>query len=94
MRYYSDKLNELFDNEENLTKAEHDFDVKERQKEQERKAKSEARAARAKEIDEARSAMVEARKAYVKLVNNFAKDFGSYHSTITNIELPDFLYFL
>lgn len=94
MRYYSDKLNELFDNEEKLTKAERDFDEKERQKEQERKARSEARAARAKEIDDARSAMIEARKAYVKLVNNFAKDFGSYHSTITNIELPDFLYFL
>ena len=49
---------------------------------------SEERKARAKEIDEARAAVVEAEKRYNKLVNAFVKDYGSYHFSYTSTE-PD-----
>ena len=49
---------------------------------------SEGRKARAKEIDEARAALVEAEKRYNKLVNAFVKDYGSYHFSYTSTE-PD-----
>ncbi len=92
MRFYSDKLNSLYNSEDELLQAEKTFDEKERQKEVERKAQSEKRAERAKDVETARKAMIEARKAYAKAVNDFAKEFGSYHTSITSVELPDFLY--
>ena len=49
---------------------------------------SEERKDRAKEIDEARAALVEAEKRYNKLVNAFVKDYGSYHFSYTSTE-PD-----
>ena len=49
---------------------------------------SEERKDRAKEIDEARAALVEAEKRYNKLVNAFIKDYGSYHFSYTSTE-PD-----
>lgn len=71
MKYYSEKLNKVFDTEDELKTAE---------EEQEKKyavqlKKKEERAERAKEVENAY-------KEYRKLLNAFIKDYGYYHQTL------------
>lgn len=78
MRYYSDTLKKLFETEEELKKAEVEFEEKHAL---ELKQKEE-RANRAKEVEEAY-------KKYLDLRSKFVKDYGSYHMTITENDLKD-----
>jgi len=71
MKYYSEKLNKVFDKVEDLETAEKELEEKETAE----KEKREKRAERAKEVEEAY-------KNYKKLLNDFLKDYGYYHSTI------------
>lgn len=80
MKYYSEKLKKLFDKENELQKAEQDFDKKEAVE----LKKREERATRAKEVDEAYS-------HYLKLLKDFIKDYGSYHHTIKDSDFDVFL---
>lgn len=73
MKYYSEKLNTLYDNVELLQDAEKQFDEKHAL---ELKQKEE-RATRAKEVEDAY-------KNYLKLLRAFVKDYGSYHFSYTN----------
>ena len=79
MKYYSEKLKKLFDKENELQKAEQDFDKKEAVE----LKKREERATRAKEVDEAYS-------HYLKLLKDFIKDYGSYHHTIKDNDFDVF----
>ena len=47
---------------------------------------SEERKARAKEIDDARAAVIEAEKHYKELVNAFVRDYKSYHFSYTSTD--------
>lgn len=78
MRYYSDKTKKLFNTEEELVKAEKEFDEKHAL---ELKAKEE-KTAKAKEVEEAY-------KKYLDLRSNFIKEYGSYHQTLTEKDLPN-----
>lgn len=71
MKYYSEKLNKLFDKKNELEEAEKSLAVKE----QAEKEKRETRAARAKEVEEAYT-------NYQKLLKEFIKDYGYYHQTL------------
>ena len=71
MKYYSEKLNKVFDKVEDLESAEKEHAEKEAQALKLR----EERKVRAKEVEDAYI-------AYKKLLNQFIKDYGSYHQTI------------
>lgn len=97
--FYSEVLNQYFIDEQACLQAEKEYAEKvAAQKEQERKLK-ETKAAKAKEIEDAYKAYVEAEKKYLELRNNFIKEYGQFHMTYRD-ETPvvgdwtDFLYSL
>lgn len=85
MKYYSEKLNKVFDEVEDLKLAEEEYD----KKIQEIEAKKAARQTRATEVDAAFKKMVEAREEYNKLLAQFVADYGSYHKTYTNQDVKN-----
>ena len=97
MKYYSDKLNRLYETAEDCQKAE--FEAT--KAEEEKKALAERKAAEAKaqkekdaaerkamaaEVEEARKAMVAAQKAYRDKIDAFVKKYHSYHFSTTNAD--------
>lgn len=78
MKYYSEKLNSLYDSVEALEQAELDFRVK---KEAEEKAKAEAEAKKKEETQKrmtAKAAVDEAFKKAYQLRNSYVDKYGSY----------------
>lgn len=93
MKYYSEKTNKVYNTVDELTKAE--FQLKEeenRQKilkereEAKKKELAEARKTRAAEVETAFKTMVDAQKAYKKVLQDFIDDYGSYHYTTTTAD--------
>ena len=97
MRYYSEVLNKILDSPEACTQAEHAAKV-EAARQQEERAKAEAaakekrekeaaeRKAAAAEVEAARKAMVDAQRAYAKVLDEFVKKYGSYHYTTSSVK--------
>lgn len=81
MKYYSTELNELFDSEEALVKAEKAEVEKKEKAEAELKAKKADRAKRAKEVEKAFKDAMKAQQQADELLNSFIKDYGSFHAT-------------
>ena len=78
MKYVSDVTGKIYDTVEDLEKAE--LEVAEMQKKKdELKAK---RADRAKEVEDAYKAALEAQKEADKLMKAFVKDYGSFHMSL------------
>lgn len=75
MKYYSEKLDRLYDDEKSLQVAEKDYDEKHAVEIK----KKEERANKAKEIEEAYKKYHNAYKEYADLVRAFVKEYGSYH---------------
>ena len=71
MKFYSDVTKKLYETQEDLIKAEKEI-----------KDKESNRAKRAKEVETAISAAEAAQKKANKLLNDFLKDYGSFHATI------------
>lgn len=88
MKYYSEELKKLFDNEDELTKAESKAKEVALAKEEKEKALREERATRAKEVEEAFKAARDAEKKANELMSGFLKDYGSFHTTIKDIVDP------
>ena len=84
MKYLSEKTNKAYSSLEDLKAAEKEYDVK--QAEVEKKNKD--RQKRAKEIEDAYKAIVDAKQHYNKLLESFVKDYGSCHYSITSTN-PD-----
>lgn len=97
MKYYSEKLNKVFNTERECMDAE--FKAKEQEnlekiaKEKalrEEKEKKEALAAERKEMAEkvetARKAYLEAQKAYRTELEAFCKKYGTYHYTVSDAD--------
>lgn len=72
MKFYSEKLDKLFDSEELLTEAENQYDVEQAAKAAKEDKLKKERKQRAKEVDEAY-------KRYMDLLNAFLKDYKTYH---------------
>lgn len=87
MKYYSETLQKLFESEKALVEAEKQAQEEKEKKEAEKKALTEKRATRAKEIEEAYKAIIEAKNHYNELKNKFIEDYGSYHLTV-NTKTP------
>lgn len=88
MKYYSEELKKLFDNKDELTKAESKAKEVALAKEEKEKALREERAARAKEVEDAFKAVRDAEKKANELLNKFVKDYGSFHTTIKDVLDP------
>lgn len=79
MKFYSDKLNKLFESADDCAKAEAAAIKAEEEKKAAEQKKAETRKARAKEVEDALKASVEARAKYDKLLREFCKDYGAFH---------------
>ena len=80
MKFYSEKLNKLFNTEEELINEEKVLEEKEAAK----NALKEKRAERAKEVEEAYKVAREAKEKADKILQEFLKDYGNYHYTIAS----------
>lgn len=92
MKYYSEKLKKLFDTEKELNSAEKEF----AKAEEERQKVLDVKRARAKEVEDAykvyatkvKESEIENKKLYneyLRLRNDFVKDYGSYHMSYTDV---------
>lgn len=93
MKYFSEKLNKVFDTIEACEQAE--LQAKEAENREKIRKEREAahqkeladkRKERAAEVDEARKAMVAAQKKYKEVLEAFIHDYHSYHFTETNVD--------
>jgi len=91
MKYYSEELKKTFDTEEECVTAEKVYLQKlEDAKNKQLKLKEE-KTARAKEVQDAYTAWIEAEKTYKSLRNDFIKDYGYFHATYsTSEDLKDY----
>lgn len=89
MKYFSEKLNRLFDSVDECAKAESAHEEALRKQEETKKKLADERAARAKEVEEALQAFYEARKVYTEKLKAFTEDYGAWHYSFTGKELPD-----
>jgi len=86
MKYFSEKLNKVFESEEECVEAENKFELAKQEKEEKERQLAETRKERAHEIEDAWKKVVDDRKEYMKLVDNFVKDYGSFHYTFRSQE--------
>lgn len=78
MKYYSEKLNLLYDSAEELQNAEE----KATAEEQKKLALKSQREERAKAVEQALQAANEAQKKANDLLRDFVKDYGSFHTSL------------
>lgn len=81
MKFYSEKLNKLFDTQEACAQAEEAHAKAVAEEEAKKKALADERANRAKNVEELYKQAVEAKQAYDKALQEFLKDYGSFHAT-------------
>ncbi len=93
MKYYSEKTKDFYENEADCTAAEEKYDKQLVAIETKKKELAEARGARAKEVEDAYKRVCEANKEYRELLNRFIKDYGSYHATYKDGDIPPFSLF-
>lgn len=81
MIYYSEILGKGFETEEKCIEAEEAYEKEKAKKAAAEAKKKEERASRAEEVEKAFEELKEAQKKYNKLLKDFLKDYGSYHTT-------------
>ena len=84
MKYVSEITKKAYDSEKECLYAEQEFQKKQEQERAAKEKKAAERADRAKEVEEAYKTAVEANKAYQKKLNDFVKDYGSFHMTYSS----------
>ena len=100
-KYFNQYTNEPFDTPEEADTSEKVYlkELEEKKKAEEeriaaKKKKDSERAARAKEVQEALTVAVKARKDYQAKLSNFCKDYGAFHFSTNDIkELEPFSIF-
>lgn len=84
MKYYSEILRKNFDSEKDCLAAEKDHSDKVAAEKAKQTELANARKERAKEVETAYQAVLDAQKHYTELRNQFVKDYGSWHMTISS----------
>ena len=84
MKYYSETLNKVFENENDCLNAEKEYKAKVEEEEKHKKELADSRKVRAKEVEDAYRAVIDAQKHYHELLTNFCKEYGSFHCTINS----------
>ncbi len=92
MRYYSDVTKKLYDTSAALAEAERkvllaEAEKEKAEKEKAEKAKKEERAKRAKEVEDALKVANEAQSKAIKLLKDFTKDYGYFHTSYTTSDV-------
>jgi phage I-like protein len=93
MKYYSEELKKFYDSAEECSDAEKKFEEEMFAAETKRKALAEKRSARAEEVEQAYAALSDARKTYYDKLNEFVKDYGSFHMSIKGVDEDPFQFF-
>ena len=86
MKYYSETLNKVFENEKDCLNAEKEYEAKVEEEEKRKKELADSRKIRAKEVEDAYKAIIDAQKHYNELKNKFVEDFGSFHMTFSTTD--------
>ena len=86
MKYYSETLNKVFENEKDCLNAEKEYKAKVETEEKRKKELADSRKARAKEVEDAYKAVIDAQKHYNELLTNFCKKYGSFHMTFSTTD--------
>ena len=86
MKYYSETLNKVFENEKDCLNAEKEYEAKVEEDEKRKKELADSRKIRAKEVEDAYKAIIDAQKHYNNLKNKFVEDFGSFHMTFSTTD--------
>lgn len=95
MKFYSEVTKKFYDTVEDCENAEVAVKKAQEEKELAKKKLSEARASRAKEVENLRKNMIAAQKAYKEALEAFVKDYGTYHFSTSSLdELPHLFDFL
>ena len=81
MKFYSEKLNKLYETQEQCALAEEEHEKKIAEAEAKKKALDTERATRAKEVEKLYHEAVDAKKVYDKALRAFLDDYGSFHTT-------------
>lgn len=84
MKYYSEKTDEIYETEKELKAAEKAFDEAEKEKE----AKKSKRAEDAKKVEDLYKEAYEAYKVANEAMQDFIREHGSFHTSITGSSLP------
>ena len=92
MKIYSEVLNKMFDTEKECVEAEKAHEKQLAEAEAKKKALTEERASRAKNVEDLYKQAVEAKAAYDKELRAFLDDYGSFHCTLKNVD-PFFGFF-
>ena len=93
MTIISEKTGKHYSTPEECLADEKRFDEELAEKEAKKKELSDARKVRAKEVEDAYKARIEADKNYREKLNKFIDDYGSFHMTF-NTEVDDSFSFL
>ena len=83
MKYYSEILRKNFDSEKECIAAEEEYNNKVAAEKAKLEELSKARKDRAKEVENAYQAVLNAKKHYAELRDKFVEDYGSWHMTIS-----------
>ena len=86
MKYFSEKLNKVFESEKECEEAENKFELAKQEKEEKEKRLTQERKERAHEIEEQYKKIMDDRKEYRRLVDDFIRDYGSFHCTFKSSE--------
>lgn len=81
MKIYSEKTNKEYKSVDECMAAEKEYDEKVAAEKEKKLQLANQRADRAKEVEAAYDAALEAFKTYHDLLNQFCKDYGSYHKS-------------
>ena len=84
MKYYSEILRRTYDSENDCVAAEKEYEEKVAAEKAKKEALAAERKERAKEVEDAYKAFMDAQKHYHKLRNEFVNDYGSWHMTISS----------
>ena len=83
MKFYSEKLNRLYDTQDECAAAERAAALKAEMEKAEKEKIANERKTRAKEVEDAQKAMIEAKSRYAELLEAFTRDYGVFHQTLT-----------
>lgn len=82
MRILSEKTGKEYKTVPECIAAEKEFDEAQAKEEARKKALTDERKTRAKEVEDALKAVCDAQKAYEEKLKAFLKDYGAFHATI------------